>query len=63
MNTEKASRNILVPASMVGLMMLPLILFHQIQLMVCATLARRYAERARTDYRSLAVLGALHSGD
>ncbi len=37
--------NVLFPASAVGLMVLPLILFHQIQLMVCATLARRYARR------------------
>jgi sodium/bile acid cotransporter 7 len=27
----------------VGLIVLPLMLFHQIQLIVCATLARRYA--------------------
>ncbi|MFT3966214.1 MAG: bile acid:sodium symporter family protein [Sphingobium sp.] len=32
-------------AKMVGLIVLPLMLFHQIQLMVCAVLARRYAER------------------
>ncbi|HUC19299.1 MAG TPA: bile acid:sodium symporter family protein [Acetobacteraceae bacterium] len=37
--------NVLFPASVVGLMVLPLILFHQTQLMVCATLARRYARR------------------
>lgn len=36
--------NVLFPAHMVGLLVLPLILFHQIQLMVCATLARRYAQ-------------------
>jgi len=33
------------PAS-IGLMILPLMLFHQIQLMVCAVIARRYADRA-----------------
>ncbi len=38
--------NVLFPAHTVGVMLLPLILFHQIQLMVCATLARRYAARA-----------------
>jgi sodium/bile acid cotransporter 7 len=27
----------------VGLIVLPLMLFHQLQLVVCATLARRYA--------------------
>ncbi|MET0196402.1 MAG: bile acid:sodium symporter, partial [Rhodococcus fascians] len=30
----------------VGLIVLPLLLFHQIQLMVCAVLAQRYARRA-----------------
>lgn len=39
--------NVLFPAHTVGVMLLPLILFHQIQLMVCATLARRYAARTR----------------
>jgi sodium/bile acid cotransporter 7 len=29
----------------VGLIVLPLMLFHQIQLMACAALARRYASR------------------
>lgn len=37
---------VLFPAAMVGPIVLPLMLFHQIQLMVCAVLARRYAERA-----------------
>lgn len=34
--------NILFPASSVGIMVLPLMLFHQIQLMVCSWLAQRY---------------------
>ena len=34
--------NILFPTSMIGMMVLPLMIFHQIQLMVCAVLARRY---------------------
>ncbi|WP_039055790.1 bile acid:sodium symporter family protein [Enterobacter sp. Bisph1] len=34
--------NILFPAASVGMMVLPLMIFHQIQLMVCAVLARRY---------------------
>lgn len=34
--------NILFPAAAVGVMVLPLMIFHQIQLMVCAVLARRY---------------------
>ena len=38
--------NIIFPASAVGLIVLPLMLFHQMQLMVCAALARRYARRA-----------------
>lgn len=37
--------NILFPASAVGVIVLPLMLFHQIQLMVCAAMATRYAER------------------
>lgn len=34
--------NILFPAATVGILVLPLMIFHQIQLMVCAVLARRY---------------------
>jgi sodium/bile acid cotransporter 7 len=34
--------SVLFPAATVGLMVLPLMLFHQMQLMVCAWLARRY---------------------
>jgi sodium/bile acid cotransporter 7 len=34
--------NILFPTSILGIMVLPLMIFHQIQLMVCAVLARRY---------------------
>ncbi|MFP1871510.1 bile acid:sodium symporter family protein [Lonsdalea quercina] len=37
--------NVLFPAAAVGAMVLPLMIFHQIQLMVCATLAQRYAQR------------------
>ncbi|SFU89366.1 bile acid:sodium symporter family protein [Xenorhabdus koppenhoeferi] len=39
--------NVLFPASMVGVMLLPLMIFHQIQLMVCAVLAQRYARRLK----------------
>jgi sodium/bile acid cotransporter 7 len=39
--------NILFPAAMVGPVVLPLMLFHQIQLMACATIARRFAARAQ----------------
>ncbi len=37
---------ILFPAASVGLIVLPLMLFHQLQLMACAVLAQRYAARA-----------------
>ncbi|MBC2596062.1 bile acid:sodium symporter [Ruficoccus amylovorans] len=36
--------NVLFPATTVGLMVLPLMIFHQIQLMVCAVMAARYAK-------------------
>ena len=38
---------VLFPAASVGLMIVPLMLFHQIQLMVCAVLARYYAAEAK----------------
>ena len=37
--------SVLFPAASVGLIVLPLMLFHQLQLMVCAWLARRYADQ------------------
>ncbi|WP_159566406.1 bile acid:sodium symporter family protein [Budvicia diplopodorum] len=37
--------NVLFPAASVGMMVLPLMIFHQVQLMVCAFLAQRYARR------------------
>ena len=37
---------VLFPAAQVGVILLPLMLFHQIQLIACAVIARRYAERA-----------------
>ena len=37
---------ILFPAPLVGIMVLPLMLFHQIQLMVCTVLAQRWARTA-----------------
>jgi solute carrier family 10 (sodium/bile acid cotransporter), member 7 len=36
---------VLFPAATVGAIVLPLMVFHQLQLMVCAVLARRYARR------------------
>lgn len=38
--------NILFPTAVIGMMVLPLMIFHQIQLMVCAVLARRYKRQA-----------------
>ncbi len=38
--------SVLFAGSQVGLIVLPLMLFHQMQLMLCATLARRYGARA-----------------
>jgi sodium/bile acid cotransporter 7 len=37
--------NILFPAATVGIMVLPLMIFHQIQLMTCAVLAKRYQKK------------------
>jgi sodium/bile acid cotransporter 7 len=36
---------VLFGTSQMGVVVLPLMIFHQMQLMVCAVLARRYAER------------------
>jgi sodium/bile acid cotransporter 7 len=36
---------VLFAGSTIGVLILPLMLFHQIQLMVCAVLAQRYAKR------------------
>ncbi|MBA0166178.1 bile acid:sodium symporter family protein [Pectobacterium sp. CFBP8739] len=41
--------NVLFPAAAVGAMVLPLMIFHQIQLMVCAALAQRYAKRLQKE--------------
>ena len=38
--------NILFPTQAVGMIVLPLMLFHQAQLFVCASMAQRYARRA-----------------
>ena len=45
-------------AGHVGLVVIPLMLFHQIQLMVCASLARRYAARRVTASERQAALSA-----
>jgi sodium/bile acid cotransporter 7 len=38
---------VLLASQSIGLIVLPLMLFHQIQLMVCAALAKRYANDRR----------------
>lgn len=38
--------NILFPAATVGIMVLPLMIFHQIQLIICAMMAKRYHRQA-----------------
>ena len=43
--------NVLFASSAVGAIVLPLMLFHQIQLMVCAVLAQRYARQADSQAR------------
>jgi sodium/bile acid cotransporter 7 len=43
---------VLFPAATAGLALLPLMLFHQIQLMACAVIAQRYAKRADLDAAS-----------
>lgn len=40
---------ILFAGQAVGLIVLPIMVFHQLQLMVCASLAKRYARRAEAD--------------
>ena len=45
--------NIIFPAATVGLIVLPLMLFHQMQLMVCAALARRYSRRPEGDVQTV----------
>jgi len=54
----------LFPHALVGPMILPLMLFHQMQLMACAVLADRYARRdaAAPDREDAARLGAIASG-
>ena len=40
---------VLFPPAQVGVILLPLMLFHQLQLVACAVIARRYAESAPSD--------------
>jgi sodium/bile acid cotransporter 7 len=45
---------VLLAGQSIGLIVLPLMLFHQIQLMVCAALAKRYANASQRAAASLA---------
>ncbi len=45
MVTGMPMANVLFPAAQVGILMIPLIVFHQMQLLVCAIVARRYGQR------------------
>ena len=45
--------SVLFASSSVGVILLPLMLFHQIQLMVCAVLAQRYSQRQDTAHTPL----------
>jgi solute carrier family 10 (sodium/bile acid cotransporter), member 7 len=49
---------VLFPAAQVGMVILPLMIFHQIQLFVCAILARNYARAAERAERGEAALAA-----
>jgi sodium/bile acid cotransporter 7 len=45
---------VLFPAATAGIALLPLMLFHQIQLMACAVIAQAYARRRETEEHALA---------
>jgi len=47
---------VLFAGSTIGLLILPLMIFHQIQLMVCAALAQRYARRPEVEGERAAVV-------
>ena len=53
---------VLFASHAVGAVVLPLMLFHQIQLMVCAVLAQRYAARAGPDHATEAAVPASDPG-
>lgn len=50
--------NVLFSASVAGAIVLPLMLFHQMQLMVCAVLAQRYARRAEVAPMPVGAMGS-----
>ena len=54
---------VLFAGSTIGLLILPLMIFHQIQLMVCASLAQRYARRPEAPMLQAEVAQVLPAGD
>jgi sodium/bile acid cotransporter 7 len=55
--------NVLFASSAVGAIVLPLMLFHQVQLMVCAVLAQRYARQAGVPQASGELAAATRAED
>ncbi|MDR2331859.1 MAG: bile acid:sodium symporter [Burkholderiaceae bacterium] len=53
---------VIFPSADAGLIVLPLMIFHQLQLMVCAVLAQRYARRPETPDADEAVAGSAKAG-
>lgn len=53
--------NILFPVSAVGMMVLPLMIFHQVQLMTCAVLAKRYQDKQRKTAQSVPVTATVQA--
>ncbi|OAG76753.1 Sodium - Bile acid symporter [Acetobacter malorum] len=49
--------NVLFPAASVGLIVLPLMIYHQIQLFVCAVLARKFARMTQENAEGLQAAG------
>ncbi|GAN68883.1 bile acid:sodium symporter family protein [Acetobacter orleanensis] len=49
--------NVLFPAASVGLIVLPLMIYHQIQLFVCAVLARKFARMTQENAEGLPAVG------
>lgn len=54
--------NLLFAGQAVGLLVLPLMLFHQMQLMACAAIARRYARRPEAPEAAVLTVGAQPGG-
>lgn len=48
--------NILFPAAAVGIIVLPLMVFHQVQLMICSVIARHYKKKGEAELKGKAVV-------